>query len=120
MANKIKGIYLMTCSLGTANKNKHSQLAGQALRDLKASNTDFQKVHAQASIDRPRFHEAFQQIGYLGQPFDVIASNFKRWLQQQDVVINEQRWDQSFFYKEITEPTTVGVQKHYVLVYYHT
>ena len=120
MENKIKGIYLMTCSLGTLSESKHSQLAGQALRDLNSSNPDFQKVHRRASIDRPRFHEGFQKIGYKDQPFDVIVSNFMRWLLQKGVVFNKQKWDQYFFYKEVTEHGIAGVQKQYVLVYYHT
>ena len=119
MANEIKGIYLMTCSL-TLNKEKHSQLTSYALEDLLASNTDFQKVNAQASIDRPRFHEGFQKIAYFGQPFDVIVSNFYSWLQQKGVEINEQRLHGYFFVKEVTESTTLGFQQHYVLVYFHT
>jgi hypothetical protein len=120
MADKIKGIYLMTCSLSTLSESKHSQLAGQALRDLNKSNPDFQEVHKQASRDRPRFHEGFQKIGYKGQSFDTIVSNFMRWLLQKGVVINKQKWDQYFFYKEFTEPAAAGDQKQYVLVYYHT
>ena len=120
MNEKIKGIYLMTCSLGQVNKSKHSQLMRKALLDLSESNTDFQKVNAQASVDRPRFYEGFQQIGYLDQPFSVIVENFQVWLVQKGLVINQMTWDEHFFYKELTEPTTVGVQKHYVLVYFQT
>lgn len=120
MENKIKGIYLMTCSLGTMNQSKHSQLMRQALLDLMESNTHFQKVNAQASIDRPGFYEGFQQIGYFDQPFYVIVENFQVWLVQKGLVINQMTWDEHFFYKAVTEPTTVGVQKHYVLVYFHT
>lgn len=110
----------MTCSLGTINKSKHSRLMRQALLDLMESNTHFQKVNAQVSIDRPRFYEGAQQIGYFDQPFDVIVLNFKKWLLQKGLVINQMTWDKYFFYKEVTEPAKVGVQKHYVLVYFHT
>ena len=78
MTKKIKGIYLMTCSLGPVNKSKHSQLMRQALLDLSESNIHFQKVNAQACVDRPRFYEGFQQIGYLDQPFSAIVE--KQWL----------------------------------------
>ena len=91
----------------------------QALRDLMESNIHFQKVNAKASNDRPRFYEGFQQIGYFDQPFYKIVENFQVWLAQKGLVINQMTWDEHFFHKKITENTTVGLQKHYVLVYFH-
>jgi uncharacterized protein YndB with AHSA1/START domain len=118
-ASKIKGIYLMTCSLSTLDKNKHSQLAGEALRYLTANNATFQRVHAQTKIDRPRLNESFQRIGSFGQPFDVLVSNFKIWIEQKGVKIDESRWDDYFFYREMPDPSE-PLRKNYVLVYYHT
>ena len=111
----------MTCGLGTVNKSKHTQIAGQALRDLMESNDHFHKLHAQAIIDRPRFYESYQNIDSFGQPFKVILlKNFVNWLLQKVLVINPDTMDKYIFYKEVTDPTAVGVQKYYVYVYFHT
>ena len=121
MAN-IKGIYIMSCSPGPADKERHSQLISRALKDLKKRDRRFQRCHAQALRDKPTLYEGIQTMAVVPVGFseqetvDGLVPKYRQWMQgQYGVTIDEEKWKDCLFSKMITSDTV-----HCVLVYYHT
>ena len=119
MVPTIKGIYMMTCSPGTADRRRHEQLFGRAMQKLEPR---IQRLHAQAHKDKPMFHESIQQmsavpIGYADEEVvGALVPKFKEWIQQKTgSSIDEEKWNDHFLGKVIVSDTV-----HCVLVYYDT
>ncbi len=118
----IKGIYIMSCSPGPADKRRHEQLISGALQDLKKRDRRFQRCHAQALLDKPKLCEGIQVMAAVPVDFsqyqivDALVPKFRQWMRQQyGVEINEEKWSDYFFSKVIYSDTI-----HCVLIYYQT
>ena len=117
----IKGIYIMSCSPGPANKGQHEELVSDALQGLNKRDSRFQRCHAQALQDKPTVYEGIQQMAAVPVGFsqeqivDGLVPKYRQWMQQQyGVVIDEAKWSDYFF------SVFLSGTKHCVLIYYHT
>lgn len=120
--SKIKGVYAMSCSPGTADKDRHKRLTRRAMQTLGESSAHFKRLHAQATLDKPKLYESIQQmaavpIGYSDHEIvNALVPRFKKWMQQQyGLTIEEEKWKDNFF-SEVFELDTI----HCVLIYFHT
>jgi hypothetical protein len=116
MPTKFKGIYIMVVDRQPSSVPE--PFVAQSLQYLADNNGYFNMLWTQARLESPAFHEGTQQITNHNQNFDTIVSSFRKWLQQEGVVIDEKRWESYFFHNEVPNPTESD-WKRYALIYYY-
>ncbi len=116
MSVKHKKIYIMVADRQPSSVGE--DFVRQSLQYLANNDVFFNMLWTQARSDRPEFQEGTQRINNRDEPFDTTVANFRAWLKQEGVAINEKRWDSYFFHRAVPSPTDPGWQR-YALVYYH-
>lgn len=112
---KFKGIYIMVAD--RRPEGVGPDFTRESLQDLVKSDVFFNMLWLQARAEGPKFHEGTQQLADRNQPFETIVANYKGWLRQEGVAIDEKQWDSYFFHRAVPNPVQPGWQR-YALVYY--
>lgn len=116
MTTKFKGIYIMVVDRQPASVPQ--SFIVQSLQHLANSDVYFNMLWTQARSEGPTFYEGTQEIIDHSQTFDVIVADFRKWLQQEGVVIDDVQWDSYFFHHDVPNPVESGWTR-YALIYFH-
>jgi hypothetical protein len=112
---KFKGIYIMVADRQPTGVGE--DFVRDSLQNLVKSDAFFNMLWLQARTEGPKFHEGTQQLTDRNQPFETIVANYKAWLGQEGVAVDEKRWDSYFFHRQVPDPVQPDWTR-YALVYY--
>jgi hypothetical protein len=120
MAIKYKGIYIMCANKENVSGAQLNNPVKQGLQFLVSNNKFFNLLWFQARAEGPQFFET-QQIQQPNQSNEDTVTNFREWLLQSGITVEEKRWDSYFFQTTIPIPDlNTSDWKIYFLVYFHT
>ncbi len=116
-AEPLKGIsslFVMTLTPAPEDEELQRWLITESFADLATDRPDITEVHTLIMVDQSRLHETYEPLPEAGYDFDAIVEQFRNWLSEQGVTLDE--WQERFFHREIM--TEESSNAHIVCLYY--